>query len=42
MIQVTIDDALEAERKLKILMSEQVEPRREFLMDNIVFTEDDM
>ncbi|MEL1136575.1 DNA gyrase subunit B [Desulfitobacterium sp. THU1] len=42
MIQVTIDDALEAERKLKILMSEQVDPRREFLMDNIVFTEDDM
>lgn len=42
MIQVTIDDALEAERKLKILMSEKVDPRREFLMENIVFTEDDM
>lgn len=42
MVQVTIDDALEAERKLKILMSEQVDPRREFLMENIVFTEDDM
>lgn len=42
MIQVTIDDALEAERKLKILMSEKVEPRREFLMENIVFTDDDM
>ncbi|MEM5817082.1 MAG: toprim domain-containing protein, partial [Desulfitobacterium hafniense] len=42
MIQVTIDDALEAERKLKILMGEQVDPRREFLMENIVFTEDDM
>lgn len=42
MIQVTIDDALEAERKLKILMSEQVDPRREFLMENIVFTENDM
>ncbi|ODA39288.1 DNA gyrase subunit B [Desulfosporosinus sp. BG] len=42
MIQVTIDDTLEAERKLRILMSEQVEPRRDFLMENIVFTEDDM
>lgn len=42
MIQVTIDDTLEAERKLRILMSEQVEPRRDFLMENIVFTNDDM
>lgn len=42
MIQVTIDDTLEAERKLRILMSELVEPRREFLMENIVFTDDDM
>lgn len=42
MIQVTIDDLLEAERKLRILMSEQVEPRRDFLMENIVFTDDDM
>jgi len=39
---VTIDDTLEAERKLRILMSEQVEPRRDFLMENIVFTDDDM
>lgn len=42
MIQVTIDDTLEAERKLRILMSEQVEPRRDFLMENIIFTDDDM
>lgn len=42
MVQVTIDDVLEAERKLRILMSEQVDPRKEFLMANIVFTEDDM
>ncbi|OLN27688.1 DNA gyrase/topoisomerase IV subunit B [Desulfosporosinus metallidurans] len=42
MVQVTIDDLLEAERKLRILMSEQVEPRRDFLMENIVFTDDDM
>ena len=42
MIQVTIDDTLEAERKLRILMSEQVEPRREFMMENIVFSDDDL
>lgn len=42
MIQVTVDDALEAEHKLKILMSEHVEPRRVFLMENIVFTDDDI
>ncbi|AFQ43705.1 DNA gyrase/topoisomerase IV subunit B [Desulfosporosinus meridiei] len=42
MIQVTIDDTLEAERKLRILMSEQVEPRREFMMENIIFTDNDM
>ena len=42
MIQVTIDDTLEAERKLRILMSELVEPRRDFLMENIIFTDDDM
>ena len=42
MIQVTIDDTLEAERKLRILMGEQVEPRRDFLMENIIFTDDDM
>jgi DNA gyrase subunit B len=42
MIQVTIDDTLEAERKLRILMSELVEPRHNFLMENIVFSDDDL
>ena len=42
MIQVTIDDILEAERKLRILMSELVEPRHNFLMENIVFSDDDL
>lgn len=42
MILVTIDDTLEAERRLKILMSEQVEPRREFLMANIIFDDEDI
>ncbi|MHB1652699.1 MAG: DNA gyrase/topoisomerase IV subunit B [Desulfitobacteriaceae bacterium] len=41
MIQVTIDDAVAAERKLNICMGPAVEPRREFLMQNIIFTEDD-
>lgn len=42
MIQVNIEDAAEAERKLRILMGNQVEPRREFLMENIVFTKNDL
>lgn len=41
MIQVTIDDAVAAERKLNICMGPAVEPRREFLMENIVFSEED-
>ncbi len=42
MIQVTIDDAVAAERKLNICMGSAVEPRREFLMENIVFTQEDV
>lgn len=42
MIQVTIDDAVAAERKLNICMGSAVEPRREFLMENIVFSEEDV
>ncbi|KLU61734.1 DNA topoisomerase 4 subunit B [Peptococcaceae bacterium CEB3] len=41
MIQVTIEDAVDAEHKLKVLMGDQVEPRKEFLMENIVFEEGD-
>jgi DNA gyrase subunit B len=42
MVQVNVEDAVEAEQKLKILMGNQVEPRRDFLMENIVFTQDDL
>ncbi|CAA7602402.1 DNA topoisomerase (ATP-hydrolysing) [Acididesulfobacillus acetoxydans] len=42
MIQVTIDDAVAAERKLNICMGPAVEPRREFLMEHIVFTQEDI
>lgn len=41
MVLITIEDALEAERKLKTLMSDEVEGRRRFLMENIVFVEED-
>ena len=42
MIQVTVDDVLEAEHMLKVLMSDDVEPRKEYLMESIVFGEGDM
>ncbi len=41
MVLITIEDALEAERKLKTLMSDEVEGRRQFLMENIIFAEED-
>ena len=42
MIQITVDDIVDAEQKLRILMGDQVEPRREFLMEHIIFGEGDM
>ncbi|MFZ3100711.1 MAG: DNA gyrase subunit B [Desulfitobacteriaceae bacterium] len=42
MIQVTVEDVLEAEHMLKVLMSDDVEPRKEYLMENIVFGEGDL
>ena len=34
MLQVTIDDAAEAERVVSELMGDQVEPRKEFIQNN--------
>ncbi len=42
MIRVTIEDAVDAEHKLRTLMGDQVEPRKDFLMENIVFGNGDM
>ena len=42
MIQITVDDIVDAEYKLRILMGDQVDPRREFLMEHIVFGEGDL
>jgi DNA gyrase subunit B len=32
--QINIDDAMEADRMFSILMGEEVEPRKEFIMAN--------
>jgi DNA gyrase subunit B len=34
LLQVRIDDALEAEKLFSVLMGDQVEPRREFIEQN--------
>jgi topoisomerase-4 subunit B len=38
LIQVTIDDEAQAERRVSVLMGSKVSPRREWLEDNVEFT----
>ena len=37
LIQVTIDDIVEAEKTLKTLMGDKVEPRRNWIESNVKF-----
>ena len=41
LIQVKVDDLADTERKIKILMGDQVEPRREWIESNVSFSQDD-
>ena len=39
LIRVTVDDAEEADRNFSMLMGEEVEPRKNFIIDNAHFVE---
>ncbi|HBS91327.1 MAG TPA: hypothetical protein DEA51_02530, partial [Erysipelotrichaceae bacterium] len=37
LIQVTVENAMEADSVFEMLMGDEVEPRRNFIMDNALF-----
>ncbi len=41
LIQVTIDDLADADQRIKILMGDKVEPRREWIENNVTFSSED-
>ena len=41
LIRVKIEDAALAEKRVKILMGDKVEPRKEWIEENVVFTMED-
>ncbi|MFH5880808.1 MAG: DNA topoisomerase IV subunit B [Candidatus Izemoplasmataceae bacterium] len=41
LIKVNIDDLADAEKRIKILMGDQVEPRRDWIESNVIFTNED-
>ncbi len=40
LVQIQLEDAMEADKAFNILMGEEVEPRRKFIEDNAVYSED--
>ena len=41
LVKVTIDDFADTEKQIKILMGDQVEPRRDWIESNVTFTNED-
>ena len=41
LVKVTIDDFADTEKRIKILMGDQVEPRRDWIENHVVFTNED-
>jgi len=41
LIKVKIDDLADTEKQIKILMGDQVEPRRDWIESNVIFTQED-
>lgn len=41
LIQVTIEDLADSEKRIKILMGDQVEPRRDWIEHHVTFTQED-
>jgi DNA gyrase subunit B len=40
LVQIKLEDAMEADKAFNVLMGEEVEPRRKFIEDNAVYSED--
>jgi topoisomerase-4 subunit B len=41
LIKVSIDDFADTEKQIKILMGDQVEPRRDWIENHVTFTNED-
>jgi DNA gyrase subunit B len=37
LLQITLEDAMDADRVFSMLMGEEVEPRKEFIQENAVY-----
>ena len=41
LIQVNIDDLADADQRIKVLMGDKVEPRRDWIESNVTFSSED-